>query len=375
MKTSVAWQNIVQNPKRTLAAVAGISFSILLVFMQLGFLQGARKAAATLFECFSFDLAVVSERYKYMGAPDMFDSMRLKQALSLPGVASADNLNIARGEWKDPDTELISELLIFGFPENLEFIQQQRIRSGMPSLDSKNAVMADLYSHADFGDLSIGREAEINHKKVTIGEQFTMGVTLFADGCVIVNGDTFFRLVPRNRRLINAGFLKLQSGTDPLLIKKRLHSMLPDDVVVYTREEIIEQEQDYFVKVKPVGIIFQTGVLVAFVVGVVILFQVLNTDITSRLDEYATLKAMGFGSRFIYGVGIQQALIYALAGYFPALVISAGVYRVVHLLSRMPMDITLSLATLVLMLSLSMCALSSILGLQKVRRTDPAELF
>jgi putative ABC transport system permease protein len=375
MKTSVAWQNIVQNPKRTLAAVAGISFSILLVFMQLGFLQGARKAAATLFECFSFDLAIVSERYKYMGAPDMFDSMRLKQALSLQGVASVDNLNIARGEWTDPDTELISDLLVFGFPENREFIQQERIRAGMLALDARSAVMADLYSHADFGDLSIGREVEVNQKKVIISEQFTMGVSLFADGCVIVNRETFLRLVPRNRRLVNTGFVKVQPGTDVYQVKKRLQSMLPDDVVVYTRQEIIEQEQDYFIEVKPVGIIFQTGVLVAFVVGVVILFQVLNTDITSRLDEYATLKAMGFGNRFIYGVGVQQALIYALAGYFPALVISAGVYRVVHLLSRMPMDMTLALATFVLMLSLFMCALSSIMGLQKVRATDPAELF
>ena len=202
-----------------------------------------------------------------------------------------------------------------------------------------------------------------------------MGVSLFADGCAIVSNDTFARLSRINPRLISYGFLRLRPDADPVAVKQRLAQLLPDDVRVLTRGEIIRQEQDYFISVKPVGIIFQAGVLVAFIVGVVILFQVLNTDIASRIDEYATLKAMGFGNRFIYTVGVQQALIYALAGYLPALLISTGIYRVVHLLSRMPMEMTFSLAILVLLLSLTMCALSSVMGLQKVRKTDPAELF
>ena len=113
----------------------------------------------------------------------------------------------------------------------------------------------------------------------------------------------------------------------------------------------------------------------AFIVGVVILFQVLNTDISNRLKEFATFKAMGFKNCMIYGIGIKQALIYALMSYFPSLVLAAVIYRLVHRLSRMPMNMTFSLASFVLVMSLLMCAISCVLGLQKVRRTDPAELF
>ncbi|PKN23845.1 MAG: hypothetical protein CVU64_23550 [Deltaproteobacteria bacterium HGW-Deltaproteobacteria-21] len=138
---------------------------------------------------------------------------------------------------------------------------------------------------------------------------------------------------------------------------------------------MIRQEQEYFISVKPIGIIFQTGVVVAFIVGVVILFQVLNTDISNRLKEFATFKAMGFKNGMIYGIGIEQALIYVLLSYFPSLILATIVYRIVHRLSRMPMNMTFSLASFVLVMSLVMCAISCVLGLQKVRRADPAELF
>jgi len=137
---------------------------------------------------------------------------------------------------------------------------------------------------------------------------------------------------------------------------------------------MIRKEQDYFISVKPVGILFQSGVIVALFAGTVILFQVLNTDISNRLDEFATLKAMGFSDWYIYGIGVQQALIYALLSFLPALIISDIVFRITHVLSRLPMHMTISLVLFVFFISLTMCAVSCLLGLQQVRWTDPAEL-
>ncbi len=375
MSVSLSWKNIVQNKKRTLAAVSGISFSILLVFMQLGFLQGAKTAAAALFNCFDYDVGIVSAKYKFMGAPDKFDRMRITQALTVPEVQKWANLNITRGEWTDPQTEITTQMLIFGFPTDRDFVAEPRMKAGLDSIRKRNTVMVDLYSHGDFGDLSVGREVEVNQKKVTIADQFKLGVSLFADGCIIVNNDNFYRLAPVNSREINYGFLHLERGADPMTVKQRLQQILPDDVLVFTKKEMIRQEQDYFIAIKPVGIIFEVGVIVAFVVGVVILFQVLNTDISSRLDEFATLKAMGFSNFFIYGVGVKQALLYALMSYFPSLLLASLVYKIVHYLSRMPMDMTFLLALFVFAMTLLMCVLSSILGLQKIRKTDPAELY
>ncbi|MEW6669028.1 MAG: FtsX-like permease family protein [Thermodesulfobacteriota bacterium] len=375
MRVSVAWHNVFQNKKRALAAVGGISFSILLVFMQLGFLDATRTAAASLFQIFDYDLGIVSERYKFLGAPDSFDRMRLTQAMVLPEVEAAAGLQIGQGFWKDKDTKSTCQVLIFGIPLEPRFIRDPMIRGVIENIRRNNTVLVDLYSHKDFGALFTGREVEVNDKTVSIAGHFRLGVTLFSEGCVIVSGDDFSRLTLQGGRAISYGFLRIRSGADPVKIKDRLKKVLPDDILIFTKKEMIQQEQDYFISVKPVGIIFQVGVLVAFIVGVVILFQVLNTDITTRLDEFATLKAMGFKDWSLYIIGIQQALLYALMGYFPSLVLGLIVFHVVHLLSRMPMDLDFPMALFVFSMSLLMCVISCILGLQKVRRTDPAELY
>ena len=371
----IARKNVFQNKKRAAAAVSGIAFSVLLVFMQLGFLQGARTAAAALFERFDYDLGIVSERYKFIGAPDRFNKMRLTQAGVVPEIESWVNLNISSAWWEDPDTELMSELMVFGITLDKGFIQDPAIRTGVDTLRQQFILMVQVYSHPGQGALSIGREVEVNEKTVTITGHFKLGVSLFSDGCIIVGNDNFYRLTGSDPREFNYGFLQVREGADPSVVKEKLKQVLPDDVLVFTREEMIQQEQDYFISVKPVGVIFQTGVVVAFIVGVVILFQVLNTDISNRLNEFATLKAMGFKSWFIYGIGVKQALLYALMSYFPALGFAYGIFKVVHALSKMPMDLTPAMALFVFSMSLVMCIISCILGLQKVRRTDPAELY
>ena len=358
-----------------LAALSGISFSILLIFMQLGFLDAAETAAGALFELFDYDIGLVSERYKYVGAPDHFDRMRLTQSQVLPDVEAIASLTIGRGSWTDPDTESTCQAMIFGITPDPEFITDPMIRAGLEKIDKRDRIMVDLFSHRDYGDLSIGREVEVNEKKVTIGAQFKLGVTLFSEGCVLVTQDNFPRLNPGLGRDVSYGFLRVRPGADLQDVKHRLKAILPDDVLIFTKQEMIKQEQDYFIAVKPVGIIFQIGVLVAFVVGVVILFQVLNTDISNRLGEFAILKAMGFREWFIYGIGIKQAVLYGLLSYFPSLGFSFIVFHVVHLLSRIPMDLDFPMAFFVFSLSIVMCSISCVLGLQKVRRTDPAELY
>lgn len=375
MTVAVAWNNALQNKKRTATAISGIAFSILLIFMQLGFLDGTKTAAASLFQCFDYDLGVVSDKYSFMGAPGSFDRIRLSQAMVVPEVEDWMTLSAENGWWKNPDTDIESELIIFGISLKERFIKDPDILAGLDTISRREAVMVDLYSHNSYGDLSIGREVDINGRTVNIAAHFTLGVTLFSDGCVIVGNESFSRLTSIPPRQVNYGFLRLHQGADPVAVKDRLADILPNDVMVFTRDEMIRQDQDYFIAVKPVGIIFELGVVVSFIVGVVILFQVLNTDISNRLNEFATLKAMGFKSFFIYGIGIKQALLYSLLSYFPALAFAAVIFRVVHALSRLPMELTLGMAAFVFSISLLMCVISCVLGLQKVRRTDPAELF
>ena len=68
---------------------------------------------------------------------------------------------------------------------------------------------------------------------------------------------------------------------------------------VLTRAQLETQEQKYWAQETPAGLVFGLGVVLAVVVGIVILYQVLATDVTKHLPEYATLKALGYRDRFL----------------------------------------------------------------------------
>ena len=106
------------------------------------------------------------------------------------------------------------------------------------------------------------------------------------------------------------------------MLIEALKKKMPNDVAVYPLDALIDREENYFVSVKPVGILFKIGVIVAFMIGFVILYQVLSTEITTRLSEFSTLKALGLGHSYIYKVGLKQGLIFSSTGYLIAFVLT-----------------------------------------------------
>ena len=76
---SIAWGNTFQNWKRTLAALAGITFRFYW-FCSTGFLNGAKTAVTLIFDSFVFDIAATSDKYQIMPTADPFDRIRLVQA-------------------------------------------------------------------------------------------------------------------------------------------------------------------------------------------------------------------------------------------------------------------------------------------------------
>ncbi|HVS51213.1 MAG TPA: FtsX-like permease family protein [Opitutaceae bacterium] len=376
MRIFLAWHNTLQNKKRSLAAIAGITFSVLLVFMQLGFLQTARTNSTIVYNYFDFDLIITSTRFEALETAGWFDKARLLQAGVIPGVQTVATLNYARTRWRDPENKNRgSSCMMLGYDLNPAFVRDPAHRAALAAIGQKDTVMLDRSSHPDYGAQRIGKEVTIENRPVTIASLYDMGVGFQAEGSVVVNLDTFQSIRRQEDRDICFGLVKVAPGVSPAEVKARLVAALPRDVVVFTKPELVTRESDYYVNVKPIGIMFRAGAFVAFCVGGVILYQVLASEISNRLRELATLKAVGFTVMYVYGVGVQQALLFAGMSYGPAFVFSLITFRLVYWASHIPMFMTWSLALIVLGLSVAMTSVSSVLALQKVKRADPADLF
>jgi len=230
----------------------------------------------------------------------------------------------------------------------------------------------------------VGVATEVRGQKVRIVGHFPLGTGLTADGCILVNTIGFRRLVPvAPPEEVSFGLVRLAKGADVQAVadelRRRLGSVLPGgqpgDVEVLTLPQAIHYELNRWIRETSIGMIFQLGVIVSLMVGTVIVYQVLSSDVASHIRQYATLKAMGYTNRFLSRVVLGQALGLALLGFVPGWVLSLGLYALTSSLANLPIEMNALRMLLVLGLTMGMCSLSGLGALGKVRQADPAALF
>jgi putative ABC transport system permease protein len=192
----------------------------------------------------------------------------------------------------------------------------------------------------------------------------------------MTSDENFLRLFPRQlASSISVGLIEVQPGADRNLVVAGLKAHLKDDVKVLTREEFIEFENDFWRRNSPIGFIFNLGVSMGFSVGVILVYQILSTDVNTHVREYATFKAMGYRNLYLLGVVFEEAVILAMLGFIPGTVVSLGLYYLTRNATNLPMYMTALRALQVLILTVIMCAISGAIATRKLRSADPADMF
>jgi len=217
---------------------------------------------------------------------------------------------------------------------------------------------------------------EINDREVEIVGLYRMGTSFGIDGSIMTSADNWLRLFPgRSRNEIQLGLIRLHDGADAALVRNGLREYLPKDVLVMTKADFVERERNYWNTATPIGYIFAFGAIMGFVVGAIIVYQILFADVSEHLNEYATLRALGYPNRFVSGIVIQQAIILGVLGYIPGVLAVTWLYGKAAAATSLPLYVTTDRALTVFIMTLTMCAISAVLALRKVRRLDPADVF
>ena len=390
MKTPLVLLNLLHQPVRTGVAILGVAFAVLLVFMQLGFYGSAESAAITLYDALDFDLILISNNYLNSTRPHSFPIERVYQALQHADVASAAPVYIDWQTWRILGRDSHRRaILVVAFNLDDPVFRRDRVFLTEPAdeclrrLATPNTILMDTSTRNYFGARQVGVETELNEKKIEVVGQFTIGTGYGADGMVLTSDRTYVPLTgSRALERPALGLIKLKPearGRSTAIkdyLSQRLYPTYPrDEVAVFTRGEIQGREQEYWVDRTSVGIIFQMGVVVACIVGVIFVYQVMATDIADHFAEYATLKAIGYGSGYLSRVVLWQALTLAVLGYVPAFAAALGLYALGRNHAELLLSMTWTRAVGVLLLSMAMCSLSGLLALRKVKAADPAELF
>lgn len=191
---------------------------------------------------------------------------------------------------------------------------------------------------------------------------------LFADEC----WETYCDHHPQQ---IQIGLIKLQADAHPQQVAQSLGNDLPEDVMILTNESFAQAEKAYWAKTTPIGFVFGLGVIVSFIVGIVIVYQIIYADIADHLPQYAMLKAIGYSDRYLIVVLIQEALLLAVLGYIPGFIVSLGLYQLAATATMLPIFMTIERGFTVFVLTVTMCLISAFTTIRKLNSADPADVF
>lgn len=379
-KTPVAWLQLMKEKNRLLVAIAGIGFADMLMFVQLGFQDSLYDSATTPHRSLQADLVLINPQFKSLASVQSFSREQLYQTLGDPEVQSVSSLRIGMGDWKNPETRIKRSILVWG-------IEPAAPSFALPGLAEQqqlkllDRVLFDRAGRPEYGPIPTllqqqPVDVELNRQTVQVAGLFTLGASFVADGNVITSDSTFLKLYPDHRAdQIEVGLLQLKSGAHHEQVQARLTAMLPDQVKVLTVDQFAAVEKHYWESQGTIGFIFGIGVIVGFIVGTVIVYQILYTDVMNHLSEYATLKAMGYSDGYLLRMLLQEALLLAVFGYIPGFVVAVGLYQLTYAATLLPIGMTISRAVLVFILTVVMCGVSGAVATQKLRSADPAEIF
>src|SRR5580692_152796 len=349
MKLALAWRQLFHQQARLLAAIAGIVFAVVLIMVQLGFQDALYKSATLHYDHMTADIVLLSPQYEaIMYNNSGFPEQRLNQAYAVDGVSSTLPVYGSFVAWKNPWTLQERTMYMFGFKPVPGFFDLGDIKDPGPLLRNGDGVLFDDRSRKEYGDVPsaflAGKRVvtEMVGHRVEVTGLFSAGTSFGIDGGVVLSDANFFRLLPgRSPEVVNFGLIKVKPGFDPDRVRAQLVKLLPNDVRVLTHSQLDAAEREFWSSNTPIGFIFALGVFLGLVVGIIIVYQILYTDVTDHMQEYATLKAMGYKDSFLFAIIIKESMILSAFGYIPGFFITLLLYRVATDATFLPLRMTL----------------------------------
>ena len=358
-------------PYRTLAAVLGVALPIVSMLIQFGFYDAVMTTATHFYQNLRFDLLLSSPDYLEFSQPGSIPRESLTRALSVQGVRQSQPVFISIQSWRVPQTDRIHQILVLGIdPLRNPFapIGQEAL------LQRRDTLEFDRNSRPALGNWAKGMVAEVGGRALDVVDTFAFGPGFNALGLCVVSDRTFDRLQPFPDR-VSLGLIQLDGKVPGDVVAEHLRRLLAPDVRVATRAQVFDGERSYWRSATSLGINLSVGCGIVLLVGIVVIYNILSSDIANRLTEYATLKAIGFDDAALGSLVRLQAVGFALLAIPLALGLAEAGYWLTRRETFLPVQLTWSRSIAALGLGVVISLLAAQLAIGRLKRADPGDLF
>jgi DevC protein len=373
---ALAWRILTHDKGRTSLALVGIFMAILLVFIELGLFFAVPQGGMLLYDNMRFDLLLVSTHYEYQAQPGAFPLSRLAAIRNSPDVGEAMPLYFGAAKWKSGRGGAWPDLFVIGFDPASDVFTPDSINTRRDVLARPDTILVDGATRPIFGPLDTGRSVEIGERNETIGGRYVLGTGFMGLGVALVGEANFARLLPRRGLgMVNLGAIRLKPGVDPDHAATELQKLAGADTQLFSRARLAKREAAYWTTRTSVGLIFGSGLLISIVVGIMVVYQIVSTQVSRQLPQFAALKAIGYTDGALAGTVAAMSLIIAAAGFAPALAAALWLYREIRQKTLLPVTMSAGHVAVVLAGALLMATVSALLAAGGLRRADPADVF
>lgn len=382
-RTPLGWIQLAHSPLRFAMASAGVGFAVILVFMQLGFMNMLFDTATMFHRLMKADIVIVNSVSREFHSLKAFGRRTLVKALGVPGVQEVNPLYVSMIDWVNPATHDKRQILVMGVDPHVQAFTDPVLGRQLNRIAPLGSALFDESSRGEFKPFIEAIQdgapppVEVAGKTMTFEGTFRLGASFGIEGTIVVSDATFQTLKPKQSPgSINLGLITVRSGEDAAKVASRIAAALDDpDIHVFTRDGFIQHTRDFMIRESPIAYIFGFGVAMGLIVGIVVVVQILSTDVQDHMPEYATFKAIGFSNGRLRAIVLEQASILTVFGFVPGLLTSLGLYALIGIGVSMPLEMPLSRVGLVLVMTIVMCGLAGMIALRRVAAADPAEVF
>ena len=383
----LAWLNLTHDRRRFATSLAGVGFAVLLMFMFNGFMNALYDSQLQLINRFNGELVIVNRLRTNMFVPRAFARRRLYQARAFEGVQDAYAMYISEVNWKNPENRQSRGVRVIAINPDEPVLNIPEIETHRQALKLPETALMDTKSRVEIGPVEAGVTSELADRRIRLVGTFTMGTDFASgNGNLLMSDQNFLRYFAdrgpeedkRSFATVDIGVVKLEPGTNVERIVETLQENLSNDVLVMARDGedgFVIRERKYWQENTNIGFVFSLLTSMGFFVGIILVYQILYTDVADHWAEYATLKAMGYKNSYLLGVVMQEALILSVLGFIPGVLVSQLLYTAAGNATGLFFQMTPERITNLLIATFIMCLVSGAIAVRKVQTTDPADVF
>jgi putative ABC transport system permease protein len=387
MRTPLALLNLIHDRKKFLTSLAGVAFAVLLMFLFNGFKNALYDSQTQLLDRFNAEIVIINRLKENMFVPRPFARRRLYQARAFTGVEDAFAVYTSEARWKNADTKQTLPVRVIAYNPAEPVMLLPDVLAHREDLKLPNTALLDALARDEIGPRETGLITELAEREIRIVGIFSLGTDFAAgNGNLIMSDQNFLRYFAfrgpeeeeRSFATVDLGLVKVAPGTNVEQLVQTLSDALPKDILVLPKDGpggFVLRERQYWEENTNIGFVFSLLTTMGFVVGIILVYQILYTDVADHWSEYATLKAMGYDNRFLFGVVIQEAMILSVLGFMPGFLASALFYNLAAGATGLVFQMTLERVVSLYVLTFIMCLISGAIAVRKVQATDPAEVF